>query len=296
VVRALVLLWLLALALPLGAGTAAAHGDGGLGPEAHIPRIVALEPPIPGLDVRVIESGHRLRIDNHTGLPVEVLADSGPRTHEPLVADGGTARWTDHRVRAAAADPAPVEGRRAWAIPMRVGDTAVTLRGEQVWPDPPASLPWWLATLLAAAGAALVGIRAARHRSWAVALAGVTLAVVAAHVVHVLGGTLIVEDQPLLQVALGAAGPALLAWVLGLLGAVLTVARRGYGPLLCSLSGALFALVTAFNANNFGYPVLPFAWAADLDRLTVVLTLGAGAGLFLAGFAALRELSPAPTA
>ena len=80
---------------------------------------------------------------------------------------------------------------------------------------------------------------------------------------------------------------------LALAGAALVLRGHGYGPLLCALSGAVFALVTAFSANNFSSAVLPFAGAADLDRAAVVLTLGGGFGLFLAGFAALRELTAA---
>ena len=93
-----------------------------------------------------------------------------------------------------------------------------------------------------------------------------------------------------------AAGPAVVAWLLALAGAALTLVRRAYGPLLCALSGGLLALVTAFSANNFGSAVLPFAGPADLDRAAVALALGGGAGLFLAGFAALRELTPAEPA
>ena len=57
----------------------------------------------------------------------------------------------------------------------------------------------------------------------------------------------------------------------------------------------MFALVTAFSANNFSSAVLPFAGAPALDRAAVVLTLGGGFGLFVVGFAALRELTAADT-
>ena len=292
--RLLVLLILVGFGLLGGAGVASAHGDGGLGPEAHLPRVLGLDPPVPGLDVTVIESGARLRIDNRTGVDVLVLPpDGAPQAAVLLVVPGGTARWADQRVSASAVDPAPAEGRRAWAVPLRVGDRPVAVRGEQVWPAPPPSAAWWLATLAVAAVAAVVGTRAVYRRSWAPALAGMAVLVAAAHVVHVLGSALIVEDRPLLGVLLGAAGPAVLAWLLALTGAALTLARRAYGPLLCALSGGVFALVTAFSANNFGYAVLPFIGPADLDRAAVALTLGGGAGLFLAGFAVLRELTPA---
>jgi hypothetical protein len=295
--RMLLLLGLVGLGLHAGAGVAAAHGDGGIGPEAHVPRLLALDPPVPGLVVTVIESGARLRIDNGTGVQVEVVPPDHPsHTDVPAVALGSTARWADPRVSAAAADPAPAEGRRAWTVPLLVGDQPVAVRGEQVWPPAPSSVPWWLATLVAMAAAATVAIRAATRRGWAPALAGVTLLVAAGHLVHVIGGALIVEERGLLGVVLGAAGPALLAWVLAPVGAALTLAGRAYGPLLCALVGGVFTLVTAFTANNFGAAVLPFAGPADLDRAAVALTLGGGLGLFLAGFAALRVLTPAESA
>jgi hypothetical protein len=290
--RLLVVLGLVGAGLNLGSGVALAHGDG-LGPEAHVPRVLAVDPPVPGLTVTVIEAGHRLRLDNNTGVEVAVLPPDGQaRTTEPLVAPGATARWGDHRVSAAAADPAAAEGRRAWAVPLRVGDQAVAVRGEQFWPAPPSSAPWWLATLVVAVLAALVGMRAVHRPRWAPVLAGMTLLVAAAHLVHVVGGALIVEDRAVVTVVLGAAGPAVLAWVLALAGAGLTLAGRAYGPLLCALAGAVFALVSGFSANNFGSPVLPFAGPADLDRAAVALTLGGGLGLFVAGFAALRVLTP----
>jgi hypothetical protein len=192
----------------------------------------------------------------------------------------------------AAADPKPADGRRAWTVVLRAGERTVTVRGEQVWPAPPPAGLWWWVTLATAAAVAVTGTVAVTRRRWAPALAAITLLVAAAHVVHVLGSALVVEDRSLAGVALGAAGPAAVAWVLAVAGAALTLAARGYGPLLCALSGAIFALVTAFAAGTYSSAVLPFAWAADVDRATVVLTLGGGIGLFLTGFAALRALTP----
>ena len=293
--RTLLVLPLALAGVFLGSGVAAAHGSGGPGPEMHLPRIVELDPPVPGLSVAVIEGGARLRIDNGTGDTVDVRpAVIGARAAEPVIAPGDTARWADPRVRAAAADPVPAEARRAWAVPLLVGDQLVLVRGEQTWPPPPASAPWWLATLLAAVLAAVVGRRAVSRPGWAPALALLTLTVAGGHVVHVLGSALLFEDRPLLGAVLGTAGPAVLAWAIAALGCGLTLARRAYGPLLCALSGGLFALFSAFGGDAFSSPVLPFEWAPDLDRLTLVLTLGGGLGLFLTGLAALARDPAAP--
>src|SRR4051794_41976292 len=67
--------------LPLGATSAAAHG----GTEtpavvSSMPRVLSLEPAVPGLDVVVIDGGARLRLDNDTGPPG---AGAGPGGRRP---------------------------------------------------------------------------------------------------------------------------------------------------------------------------------------------------------------------
>ena len=93
-------LLLAVLALPLLAGVAAAHGGGADEPPADSsPRVLAVEPPVPGLDVVVID-GARLRIDNRTDRPVTVLPAAGTdRGDVPVVAPGRSAAWADPRIR-----------------------------------------------------------------------------------------------------------------------------------------------------------------------------------------------------
>lgn len=278
--------------LPVGGGVAAAHG-GGLGPASSLPRIVALDPPVPGLDVTVIEAGARLRIDNHVAVTVEVVPPPGAvRRLEPIVAPGETARWADTRITALAEGARPAEGHQDWAVPLQVGEQTVLVRGEQVWPPPPPAGLWWLATALTAAAVTAVGALAVNRRRVAAAFAAVTLTVVGAHLTHILGSALVPEGQSYAGVALGAAGAAIVAWPVGMVGAAMTVAGRSYGHLLCALSGALLALFTAFDAVGFSNAVLPFGWSPDLDRATTVLTFGGGLGLFVTGFLVLRQLDP----
>jgi hypothetical protein len=51
-------------------------------------------------------------------------------------------------------------------------------------------------------------------------------------------------------------------------------------------------LITGFDVTSFSNAVLPFAWNPDLDRATVVITFGAGLGLFLSGFTVLGAMTP----
>ncbi len=138
---------------------------------------------------------------------------------------------------------------------------------------------WWLATLVVAAVTALIGTRAVTRRRWAPALAALAVLVAGAHLVHAVGSALIVEDRSPARRRCSAP-PGRRCWP-GCWRWSALPSRwpgRAYGPLLCALSGGVFALVSAFSGNNFGSAVLPFAGPADLDRAAVVLTLGGGAG------------------
>lgn len=299
---AAVLIFLLA-AFAVGSGVAAAGGSGltathyagGLAPSTSRCEVRAIEPPVAGLRVSVIEAGARLQLDNQTGRIVDVLPEPGAaRLGEPIVAPGSTARWSDPRISAAALAGDPPDHRRSWAIPLRVGDQPVTVRGEQIWPPPPPAGLWWALTGLAALATTVIGVLAARRRWATAALATATAAIAAAHLTHLWGAALVVPpDQPMPATVLGLAGPAMAAWPLALIGPALAVAGHPSGPMACGLFGALLALFSASDVAGFGYAVLPFAWPADLDRAATVLAVGGGFGLFLAGLLTLRTLSRA---
>ena len=291
---AFVLIFMLAV-FPGGGGLAVTHYAGGLAPSTSRCEIRAVEPPVPGLRVSVIEAGARLQLDNQSGRTVDVLPEPGAaRLSEPIVPPGGTARWSDPRVSAAALAADPPEHRRSWAIPLRVGDQPVTIRGEQIWPPAPPAGLWWALTGVAAVAATVIGLLAARRRWGSAALAAATAAIAAAHVTHLLGAAFVVPpDQPMLATVLGLAGPAMAAWPLAVIAPALAVAGHFSGPMACGLFGALLALFSASDVTSFGYAVLPFAWSGDLDRAATVLTVGVGFGLFVASILTLRTLSRA---
>lgn len=279
--------------LPLGAGIASAHA-GGLTPAPSEPVVLALHPSVPGLRVSVIEAGARLRLDNATGVPITVLPQPGDLVDTlPTAPPGGAVRWSDPRVAAAASLSRPADGRRAWTLPLRVGDREVLVTGEQRWPPPPPAALWWLATLGIAAGVALVGLAGAGRAWGATALGVATLAVTGTHVVHIVGSALVPRDQSFVLMMASAAGIGLLAWPLAVLGAVLAFRGTRSGPFVCCVSGALLAVLGApADVIGFFRAVLPFAWGADLDRLTTAVTVGGGLGLAVAGMVVLRRLVP----
>lgn len=278
------------LLLPLGTGVAAAHGGGDAAPGTSIPRVLAVEPAVPGLAIVVIEGGTRLRLDNHTGVPVDVLPPpDSPRDQEPLVPAGSSAAWADSRLAGAPVAP-PADGTSAWLIPLLVGDRPVVVHGDRTWPAAPPPVPWWSVTVAAALGTFSLGAAAAERgrRSAAAAVAGVTVIVVGAHVLHVIGSALVLDRPASVAVVLAAAGIGVACWVLGVLGAALTLARHPMGLATCASAGALAALVTVFDVVGFHSAVLTFGWAFDLDRATTVVTVGGGLGLFLTGCAVLH--------
>jgi hypothetical protein len=293
--RAVIVLIVALGVLPVSSGVAAAHYVGGLAPSSSRCEIRAVDPPVAGLRVMVIEAGARLEIDNQTGTTVDVLPEPGAdRVREPTVPPGGSARWADRRIVAAAQGPDPADHRRAWAIPLRVGNQAVTIHGEQVWPPPPATGRWWLATGLAALVAVVIGVLAVRQR-WAAAVLGIgSAAIAAAYFTHVVGATLVLPpDQSPLAMVVGLSGPAIAAWPLAVIGPALALAGHWSGPMVCGLFGALLVLFSVTDVTNFFYAVLPFAWNPAIDRATTALVVGGGFGLFLTGILALRALSRA---
>jgi hypothetical protein len=278
--------------LLLGSGSAAAHGGDPEVPAARsLPRVLAVEPPVPGLDVVVVDGGARLRLDNGTPRPVTVRP-AGDRRH-PVVPPGGTLAWADARLR----DPTAQPGDGAWAVPLSVGDLAVTVRGDRVWPPAPHPFPWWALTVAALLAAYSVGGAAAgRRRSGGptTALAGIVLAVTAAHAVHVVGESLAVAEPPGPVALLGAAGIGIVCWLLGPAAAVLTLRGHLLGPALYGPVGFLAALLTVTDTDAFHRAVVTYGGPFDLDRLAVTVAVGGGVGLFLAAVVAMRRTEPPP--
>lgn len=287
--RAGAALLLAVLLLPLGAGIAAAHGGEAGQPDAlSLPRILAVEPPVPGLDVVVVEGGARLRIDNRTDAPVTVL-QSGAGAGQ-VVPPGGSVAWAEPRLGDPTAPPSADSS--VWAIPLSVGGAPVRVHGDRVWPAPPHPFPWWALTVAALLGTYTVGglaVERGRRGAFTTALAVGTLVVVAAYVVHVVGAALVLAVAPQPATLLAAAGIGVACVLLGPVAAVLTLRGHPLGPALYGPVGFLAALLTVFDTTSFHRPVLAFAWSFDLDRITTVITVGGGLGLFLVAIAALRR-------
>lgn len=276
--------------LPLGGGVAAAHGPQTPAAVASsMPRVLAVEPPVDGLDIVVVDGGAHLRLDNHTTQPVSVPGAGTDSGRQPVVPPGASVAWADARL----GDPTTPPGRAgAWTMPLSVGDLQVTVRGDRVWPTAPHPFPWWALTVAALLGTYAVGGLSVERghpggATWA--LAGVVVAVTAAHIVHVVGSSLVLTEPPGPAALLGAAGIGVACWLLGPLAALLTLRGQLLGPALYGSVGFLIALLTLSDTLAFHRAVITFGGPFDLDRGATVIAFGGGLGLFLVAITALRR-------
>jgi len=327
---ALVGLAMLAGAGPmLGPGVAWAHA-GGLTSTTSEPLILRIEPPVPGLRLDVVEFGARLRLDNGTTQLLSVEPPLGTALNAlPVLQPGETAFWADPRIAWAAGRPRPPGDRLAWEIPLRVGETPVTVTGEQYWPPPPDAGQWWLLLAVAVAvpaGLTFASCRWSRRRAPVgpdprvargdaatgpdsgstdelastpvfarTVLAASTLLVICAHLVHIYGSALVPAQGQVIWLFVGAAGFAIIAWPLGLAGVYYTLRRSPVGPLLCLVAGALIAvIISPADIFSFHDAVIPYAWGADFDRFLIALNVGGGLGVIAAATVLMRNTRADP--
>ncbi|MGY1665709.1 hypothetical protein [Geodermatophilus sp. SYSU D00696] len=204
--------------------------------------------------------------------------------------------WHDHRTHwmseeqlppAVAADPAHAHTVFDWTVPMRHGDTAVTVRGELTWEPPPSPLLVWslYAGLFAAVAAAgLVG-RTPGPLGWALA-AGAAAALWHAAATPEPAVTVSSHAAAVVSALLPAVTAALVA-AFGVLSA-----RRGRGVM-----AGLCALVLGWLLLVQGLPDVDVLWSANvagagpavLARAAVAVLVAGGAGLVVAGLGAVRR-------
>ncbi|WIM94135.1 hypothetical protein ACTOB_006136 [Actinoplanes oblitus] len=279
--RRLVVLLAVVAGLLLGtAGPAAAHAGGLVATNARS-QVVTITPSVPGLAVVAIEDGAKLRLTNHTGGPVTI------RGIDRTVPAGTSLTWADSRF--APEGKNITFGRTAdWALDLDAGGTAVTVSGVLTGERPPNPLPWWALAIVSAVAVPVIARRL--HRA-DLLLAATGAIAMAASITHVLGSTLAVESAPPAGTFLSAAGINLLAWPLILGGATVALRGRPAGLLAVCAGAALTAVFVLPDVTSFHRAVLPFAGPPAVERALVVLALGLGAGVAVAGASVLRRLA-----
>jgi hypothetical protein len=307
---------------------AAAHGDDAPDATAYRTEVTAT-PDVPGLTVRAVEAGARLELVNDTGRTIEVLGYAG----EPYLevrADGvwtnvnsaatylnqvltGDAdvpagasptappqwrrvstdtriRWHDRRTHwtepdlpaQAAADPTRTHRLRDWVVPLRDGVGTLQVRGTLDWEPPPTPFVWWAGALVLA----LLCVTARRSRGLLAGVAAVT-------------GTITWGYAAARAVDAGTAAGRVVPVVVGagaLGAAVLAATRRPVGDFALAVSGAAVAVFAGFgDAGVFSQAVAAVPGPGWWARLAVLITIGAGSGLAVAGALRLRTPTSATT-
>ncbi len=317
--RALLVLVVAAGALLAPAAPASAHGGDAPDATAYRTTVTGITPALPGLRVRTVEAGARLELTNDTGRTVEVLGYAGepylevrpdgayenvrspaayvnrtlagdtpvPATADPAappqwrrVSTGTTVTWHDRRTHwtgadlppAAAAEPSRTHRLREWAVPLREQARTFEIRGTLDYLPPPRAWLWWTGALLLA-----VVTTAAARRS---AAAGGAVAAAA--------GTILFGYAVTRALDAGVALPLFAAAL------ITCAAGRWRAPFFTALAGVVLAAFGGLaNLGVFAAAVLPVAGPAWFARFAVLVALGAGAGLAVAGALRLRTVSEA---
>ncbi len=236
---------------------------------------------------------------------VTLPADADPRAAPEWVQVSTEPQytWHDHRTHwmsverlppVVAADPTRAHQVFDWTVPMRHGDTAVTVRGELTWSPPPSTALVWGLHLAMAAVVAATGLlgRSPRPLGWAMA-AGAAAALWHAAATPEPPVTVSSHAAALVSALLPAVTAALVA------GVGLVAARRGRG-----VAAGLGAVVLVWLLLVQGLPDVDVLWSAHvaaagpdlLARAAVAVLVAGGAGLVVGGLAAVRRFrSPEPS-
>jgi hypothetical protein len=233
-----------------------------------------------------------------TTLPEEADAHAVPRWEQ--VSTEPAYVWHDHRTHwmtpgllppQVAADPTRSHRVFEWTMPMRYGDTDVTVTGELTWSPPPPLWVVWPLYLVPALLAVAAGLFARTARPLGILM----LVGAVAALWHALATP---EPAVSLSSHAGAVASALLPALTAVLVAVLgfRASRRGRGAM-----AGLLAVVLGWLLLVTGLPDVDVLWSAHvlssgpqlLGRLAVALLVALGAGCVVGGIIAVRRFREA---
>ena len=276
--------------------------------------ILAVQPAVPGLDVRLEEAGNVVVLTNRTGREVVVRGyegepylrvgpagvfenrhsptrDLNAGTDEAPPASAGhgapvewvrrsagiTARWHDERTEAGSG-PGGAARTAPWSLPLTVADQDVIVVGQRTRvPGPPA---WPGVGAAVALAAAVFALGKRRPRGWSTALAVALGAAVLLDVVRAAGGFAARVAETLPDRAFDELFFPALGWAAAVL-ALRRLLRRPGDPPLAALFAAIPLLVFGglSDLSVLWRSQLVFAYPAWLARAAAVSALGVGGGL-----------------
>jgi hypothetical protein len=240
-------------------------------------------------------------------LPPANLNPDGPPQWKRISTEP-VARWHDHRVHYMGTSIPPIvngkEDQRVvispWTVSFVQGNVKTDVTGQLLWVPGPSPLTYWLlagAVALAILAIALwAGMSAAKRMKAVRIVSALTVLLVIVDAIHLFGiafgirGTFAQGLGRVFTVGF----VSIAAWLLAIIGVVLALRRRSDAPYLLTFAGGLMAIVGGFaDLVVLSRSSIPFAFGANVVRLSVTLTIGLGIGVALAGILLTRPIPDA---
>ena len=243
---------------------------------------------------------------SRTGCGVPPVADAQAPPVWARVSAGQTALWHDHRIHwmgrqlppEVAAAPGKLHVQAAFAIALRQGSTDIAVTGRYTWVPGQRPLPWLLLAAGLFAGGAAVAVAVAGRwsprPSWRL-LAVVAAAFTAIDVQHAIAIAWSSAGNPTYRIAQLLEGNSfsIPGWILGLIAVRLLWRRQARGLMAAAGLGLSTALFTGLlDLGVLSRSGAPYRGPLILDRASVAVSLGLGAGLAVGALVAARRLRP----
>ena len=318
-------------ALLASAAPASAHGGKAVKATNDRTEILGLDPPVPGVTVRLVDAGTRIELDagdhrvfvlgydgedylriDHLGVfenlrsPATYLnrsinGNAPPPIADPTadpdwsrVSDGQVARWHDHALHVPPGMKLGSQRTSTWERPLMVDDKPVSIKGRIVRLPARSRVPW---LLLATALVILVVVLA---RSWwrAVTIASLALVVVAdgARVVGLIvyAPTWLVSRY---RTITDMSVLSIVGWGMAICAVALLAKRRRFeAATAAAVAGAVLALAGGvLELADLSAAELGTSLPDAMARAVVAIVLGAGLGVSLAAGFELRRATSRPS-
>ncbi|MDQ6697470.1 MAG: hypothetical protein M3Z46_08440 [Actinomycetota bacterium] len=211
---------------------------------------------------------------------------------------GDVVRWHDHRAHWMGGQDPPIVKRApgkfhivnaAWRLKLLVGTRPVTVTGDLVWVPGPSPIPW---ALVGIGVAAVVVAGAFATGGWRFVLAGATVLVIAADVVHTVGVAFASEGGNTSRVLrlITSTPYSLAAWIIGAVGIVLLFRRPLEGLYGVSIAAIVIGGLGGLGdvADLFRSQLASFV-GIGLLRASIALSLGLAVGIPAASYIVVRR-------
>ncbi len=312
------------------AGPAAAHNVSGVSSTNYLTTLEGVTPETPGIEVRVVEKGSRIELTNTNDTNVVVLgyedepylrigpegvfenqrspatylnrdrkgSQSGGENADPeappeweRLSSGQTARWHDHRIHWMGSSVDRPDRRLVvedeWVIPLRYDGDRIEVTGQLLWIPGPSPLPWYLLI----AGLAALGAFVGGRRWWGRGLAGLLSVLILTDLVHVIGILGARAGGPDLASIGSNLLYSLVAWVVGGVAVSMLLRAKRDGLFAAIFAAVLIAIFGGLqDLGVLSHSQVPFAWAEDMARLFVAVSVGLGAGVTVGAVTSLVRL------